>query len=77
MDDFLKGDSGAVYIVLYLLPGFLGMAIYDYLVEGQPREVFDKIVSSGTRHGGRSTTTAFRHRLMCKGPEFISPTSAQ
>jgi hypothetical protein len=44
MDDFLKGDSGAVYIFLYLLPGFLGMAIYDYLVEGQPREIFDKIV---------------------------------
>jgi hypothetical protein len=44
MDDFLKGDSGAVYVFLYLLPGFLGVAIYDYLVEGQPREIFDKIV---------------------------------
>jgi hypothetical protein len=46
MDDFLKGDSGAVYIFLYLLPGFLGLAIYDYLVEGQPREIFDKLVSA-------------------------------
>ena len=44
MDDFLKGDSGAVYIFLYLLPGFLGVAIYDYLVEGQPREIFDKVI---------------------------------
>jgi hypothetical protein len=44
MDDFLKGDSGAVYIFLYLLPGFLGLAVYDYLVEGQPRETFDKVV---------------------------------
>jgi hypothetical protein len=44
MDDFLKGDSGAVCIFLYLLPGFLGLAIYDYLVEGQPREIFDKVV---------------------------------
>jgi hypothetical protein len=44
MDEFLKGDSGAVYIFLYLLPGFLGLAVYDYLVEGQPREIFDKVV---------------------------------
>ena len=44
MDDFLKGDSGAVYVFLYLLPGFLGLAVYDYLVEGQPREIFDKVV---------------------------------
>jgi hypothetical protein len=44
MDDVLKGDSGAVYIFLYLLPGFLGLAVYDYLVEGQPREIFDKLV---------------------------------
>jgi len=44
MDDFLKGDSGAVYIFLYLLPGFLGSATFDYLVEGEPRETFDKIV---------------------------------
>jgi len=44
MDDFLKGDSGAVYIFLYLLPGFLGLAVYDYLVEGLPREIFDKVV---------------------------------
>ena len=44
MDDLLKGDSGAVYVFLYLLPGFLGLAVYDYLVEGQPREIFDKVV---------------------------------
>lgn len=44
MEDFLKGDSGAVYIFLYLLPGFLGLAVYDYLVEGEKREIFDKIV---------------------------------
>ena len=44
MVDFLKGDGGAVYLFLYLLPGFLGMAVYDYLIEGQPRETFDKIV---------------------------------
>ena len=44
MDDFLKGDSWSVYIFLYLLPGFLGVAVYDYLVEGPAREIFDKIV---------------------------------
>jgi hypothetical protein len=44
MDEFLKGGTDAVALVLYLLPGFLGMAVYDYLVEGPPREIFDRVV---------------------------------
>jgi len=44
MDEFLKGSTDAVALVLYLLPGFLGMAVYDYLVEGPPREIFDRVV---------------------------------
>jgi hypothetical protein len=40
----IKGGANAVAIFLYLLPGFLGMATYDYLVEGPKREVFDRLV---------------------------------
>lgn len=44
MDEFLKGGTDTVALVLYLLPGFLGMAVYDYLVEGPAREIFDRVV---------------------------------
>ncbi len=40
----MKGGPGAVAIFLFLLPGFLGLAVFDQLVEGPKREVFDRII---------------------------------
>jgi len=45
MSDFMKGEAGPVFfIVLYLLPGLLGTVIYDYLVEGEKRDNFERVL---------------------------------
>ena len=46
MEDVLKGESGALFLFLYLLPGFLGAVIYDYLVERQPPSNFERIIEA-------------------------------
>jgi hypothetical protein len=44
MEEFLKGDSGSLFVFFYLLPGVFGMAVYEYLVEGEKRDIFDRVV---------------------------------
>lgn len=44
MDEVLKGGSGALFLFFYLLPGFLGSLVYDFLVEGRKRDNFERIV---------------------------------
>ena len=46
MDEVLKGGTGAVFLFLYLLPGFLGSLVYDFLVEGRKRDNFERIVAA-------------------------------
>jgi len=41
--ELLKGDAGPVFIVLYLLPGFLGTVVYDYLVVAGKRDIFERL----------------------------------
>jgi len=42
--DFLKGGVVAVFIAFYLLPGLLGTVVYDYLVEGEKRDNFERVL---------------------------------
>jgi hypothetical protein len=44
MEEVLKGSSSAVFLFLYLFPGFLGSLLYDFLVEGRKRENFVRII---------------------------------
>lgn len=46
MEDVLKGEAGALFLFLYLLPGFLGAVVYDYLVERQRPTNFDRIIEA-------------------------------
>jgi hypothetical protein len=46
MDDILKGESGAAFVLFFLFPGFLGSFIYDFLVEGRKRENFERIIAA-------------------------------
>ncbi|CAK0759357.1 conserved membrane hypothetical protein [Azospirillaceae bacterium] len=41
--ELLKGDAGPVFIVLYLLPGFLGTVVYDYLAVGEKPSLSERI----------------------------------
>jgi hypothetical protein len=40
----LTGDSGTLFLFLYLLPGFIGLQVYDYLAVARKREIFEKLV---------------------------------
>lgn len=46
MDEVLKGGSGALFLFLYLFPGFLGSLVYDFLIEGRKRDNFERIVAA-------------------------------
>ena len=46
MDEVLSGGSGAVFLFLYLFPGFLGSIVYDFLVQGRRRENFERVVAA-------------------------------
>lgn len=46
MDEVLKGSTGAIFLFLYLFPGFLGSLVYDFLVEGRKRENFERIIAA-------------------------------
>jgi hypothetical protein len=46
VDDVLKGETGALFLFLYLLPGFLGAVVYDYLVERESPSNFDRIIEA-------------------------------
>lgn len=46
MDEVLKGGTGAVFLFLYLFPGFLGSLVYDFLVESRKRDNFERIVAA-------------------------------
>ena len=46
MDEVLKGGSGAVFLFLYLFPGFLGSLVDDFLVECRNRDNFERVVAA-------------------------------
>jgi len=46
MEEVLKGETGAVFLFFYLFPGFVGTLVYDFLVEGQKPENFERIVAA-------------------------------
>ena len=46
MDDALMANSPVLFLFLYLLPGFVGMVVYGFLVEGEPRDTFDRLVTA-------------------------------
>lgn len=46
MEDVLKGDAGALFLFLYLLPGFLGAMVYDFLVERPSPTNLDRILEA-------------------------------
>ncbi|MDR3450000.1 MAG: DUF6338 family protein [Alphaproteobacteria bacterium] len=46
IEDILKEDNGSVLLFLYLLPGFLGSLIYDYLVEREKPSNFERIIDA-------------------------------
>jgi hypothetical protein len=45
-DELPKGESGTVFLLLYLFPGLLGSFVYDFLAEGRKRENFERIVGA-------------------------------
>ncbi len=44
MPDVLKGEAGPLFLLLYLLPGFLGAVMYYYLVEGEKPDNFERVI---------------------------------
>ena len=46
MDNVLKGQTGALFLLFYLLPGFLGSLVYDFLAESRKRDNFERIVAA-------------------------------
>lgn len=46
MEEVMKGDYGALFIFLYLLPGFVGAVVYDYLIEREPPSGFERIIEA-------------------------------
>ena len=46
MDSALKGDPGGLFLLLYLLPGLLGGVVFDFLIGGPKREIFDRLVTA-------------------------------
>ncbi len=46
MEKLAEGEAGALFLLLFLLPGFLGAAVYDYLVEREKPENFDRIIEA-------------------------------
>lgn len=46
MDDVLTANAAVLFLFLYLLPGFLGMVVYGFLVEGEPQDKFDRLVTA-------------------------------
>jgi hypothetical protein len=42
----IKGDTGALFLILYLLPGFVGAVVYDYLVERQSPSNFERFIEA-------------------------------
>ena len=46
MNDLLAANSPILFLFLYLLPGFLGLLVYGFLVEGAPQDKFDRLVTA-------------------------------
>ena len=46
MEKLAEGEAGALFLLLFLLPGFLGAIVYDYLVEREKPENFDRILEA-------------------------------
>ncbi len=42
----LPGEPTALFLLLFLLPGFLGLQVYDYLTVGAKRDGLQKIVTA-------------------------------
>ena len=46
MGNFFGGGAVGLYLFLYLLPGILGALVYEYVVEGEPRDTVDRIATA-------------------------------
>jgi len=46
MDELSAVDSPALFLFLFLLPGFLGLLVYGFLVQGEPQDKFDRLVTA-------------------------------
>ena len=44
MPEVLKGEAGVLFLLLYLLPGFLGAVVYYYLIEGEKADNFERVI---------------------------------
>src|ERR1700690_172965 len=46
MGNIFGGGAIGLYLFLYVLPGILGALIYEYVVEGEPRDILDRIATA-------------------------------
>ena len=46
MNNFFGGGELGLYLFLYLLPGILGALVFEYIVEGEPRDTLDRIATA-------------------------------
>ena len=46
MEKLAEGEAGALFLLFFLLPGLLGAVVYDYLVEREKPETFDRILEA-------------------------------
>jgi hypothetical protein len=46
MGNFFGGGATGLYLFLYVLPGILGALVYEYVVEGEPRDTLDRIAAA-------------------------------
>lgn len=67
--DQLRSDSGALFLFLYLLPGFIGLLVYDFLAEGRKRETLDRLVIAFTL----TLLSAILVNLVFRVPLFPEP----
>ena len=44
--ELFKSLAGVAFVAFYLLPGLLGTVVYDYLVEGEKRDNFERILQA-------------------------------
>jgi hypothetical protein len=46
MENIFGGGAIGLYLFLYLLPGLFGTLVYEYVIEGERRDVLDRIATA-------------------------------
>lgn len=46
MGDVVTGEVGAFLLIMYLLPGFLGLVVYDFIAESEKRDNFGRFIGA-------------------------------